>query len=74
MKAGETDKSISFKDEKLFDLIKDFVKVVGFRGIIDIDIFKVNGEYNTISEVNPRFGGGIRMPMKVVSTYRSGRP
>lgn len=57
MRAGETDKSISFKDEKLFDLIKDFVKVIGFRGIIDIDIFKVNGEY-IISEVNPRFGGG----------------
>ncbi|MEK4486893.1 ATP-grasp domain-containing protein [Psychrobacillus sp. FSL H8-0484] len=57
MRAGETDKSISIKDEKLFDLIKDFVKVVGFRGIIDIDIFKVNGEY-IISEVNPRFGGG----------------
>lgn len=57
MRAGETDKSISIKDEKLFDLIKDFVKVIGFRGIIDIDIFKVNGEY-IISEVNPRFGGG----------------
>lgn len=57
MRAGETDKSISFKDEKLFGLINDFVKVIGFRGIIDIDIFKVNGEY-IISEVNPRFGGG----------------
>ena len=34
-----------------------FVKVAGFKGIIDIDIFKVNGEYY-ISEVNPRFGGG----------------
>ena len=57
MRAGETDKSVSFKDEKLFDLIKRFVKLAGFKGIIDIDIFKVNGEYY-ISEVNPRFGGG----------------
>jgi carbamoyl-phosphate synthase large subunit len=57
MRAGETDKSLSVKDEQLFKLIKDFVEVVGFRGIIDIDIFKINGEYY-ISEVNPRFGGG----------------
>ncbi len=57
MRAGETDKSVSIKDEKLFELIKAFVKKAGFKGIIDIDIFKVNGEYY-ISEVNPRFGGG----------------
>lgn len=57
MRAGETDKSVSVKDDKLFELIKGFVKKAGFRGIIDIDIFKVNGEYY-ISEVNPRFGGG----------------
>lgn len=57
MRAGETDKSVSVKDEKLFELIKRLVKIAGFKGIIDIDIFKVNGEY-FISEVNPRFGGG----------------
>lgn len=57
MRAGETDKSVSIKDEKLFELIKKFVKKTGFRGIIDIDIFKINEEYY-ISEVNPRFGGG----------------
>ena len=57
MRAGETDKSVSIKDEKLFSIIKDFVKKAEFKGIIDIDIFKVNGEYY-ISEVNPRFGGG----------------
>lgn len=57
MRAGETDKSVSIKDEKLFELIKTFVKKAGLKGIIDIDIFKVNGEYY-ISEANPRFGGG----------------
>ena len=57
MRAGETDKSVSVKDGRLFDLIKDFVETIGFCGIIDIDIFKVNGKYY-ISEVNPRFGGG----------------
>lgn len=57
MRAGETDKAESFKDEKLFDLIKKFVSESGYSGQIDIDIFEVNGEYY-ISEVNPRFGGG----------------
>ena len=57
MRAGETDKAVSFKDEKLFELIKKFVIRAGYRGQIDIDIFDINGEYY-ISEVNPRFGGG----------------
>lgn len=57
MRAGETDKSVSFKDEKLFSLIEKFVKEAGYTGQIDIDIFDVDGEYY-ISEVNPRFGGG----------------
>ncbi len=57
MRAGETDKSVSFKDEKLFALIEEFVLKSGFVGQIDIDIFEIDGEYY-ISEVNPRFGGG----------------
>ena len=57
MRAGETDKAVSVKDEKLFGLIREFVLKIGLKGIIDIDIFKVNGDYY-ISEVNPRFGGG----------------
>lgn len=57
MRAGETDKAVSFKDEKLFEMISDFVEQNGFTGQIDIDIFDIDGEYY-ISEVNPRFGGG----------------
>lgn len=57
MRAGETDKSVSFRDPKLFELIERFVREAGFRGPIDIDIFDENGDY-VISEVNPRFGGG----------------
>lgn len=57
MRAGETDKAVSFRDEALFDLIRRFVGEAGFVGQIDIDIFQVNGAYY-ISEVNPRFGGG----------------
>ena len=57
MRAGETDKAVSFKDPKLFNLIDKFIKECGWNGQIDIDIFEINGEYY-ISEVNPRFGGG----------------
>ena len=57
MRAGETDKAVSFRDEKLFRLIQQFAEEAGFLGQIDIDIFQVDGEY-FISEVNPRFGGG----------------
>lgn len=74
MRAGETDKSVSYKDAELFDLIMRFLKVAGFKGIIDIDIFKVDGEYY-ISEVNPRFGGGyphayecgVNMPSMIIN-------
>ena len=57
MRAGETDKAVSFKDPELFDLIEKFVLEAGYKGQIDIDIFEINGKYY-ISEVNPRFGGG----------------
>lgn len=57
MRAGETDKAVSFKEHKLFELIERFVKQAGYRGQIDIDLFDIDGEYY-ISEVNPRFGGG----------------
>lgn len=57
MRAGETDKAVSFHDPALFSLIERFVKEAGYRGQIDIDLFEIGGEYY-ISEVNPRFGGG----------------
>lgn len=57
MRAGETDKAVSFKDENLFELITKFANESGYAGQIDMDIFDIDGEYY-ISEVNPRFGGG----------------
>ena len=57
MRAGETDKAVSFKDPELYALIEKFVLEAGYRGQIDIDIFDIEGTYY-ISEVNPRFGGG----------------
>ncbi|MCC8140495.1 MAG: ATP-grasp domain-containing protein [Lachnospiraceae bacterium] len=57
MRAGETDKGVSFKDPALFALVERFVRESGFTGQIDIDLFDCDGVYY-ISEVNPRFGGG----------------
>lgn len=73
MRAGETDKSVSVKDEVLFAQIIRFAEEAGFRGMIDIDIFKINDTYY-FSEVNPRFGGGyphayecgVNMPRQVI--------
>ena len=53
---GGANKTISFKDEKLFDLVKKIVKNFEFNGPIDMDFFKKDGEYY-LSEINPRFGG-----------------
>ncbi len=57
MRAGETDKAISFANEELFKKVEEFVLENGFTGQIDIDIFEKDGVYY-FSEVNPRFGGG----------------
>ena len=57
MRAGETDKSVSFKDNSLFSLISSFAREFGLKGVNDIDVFERDGKYY-ISEVNPRFGGG----------------
>ena len=79
MRAGETDKSVSVKDPKLFAMLQDFVEECGFLGMIDIDIFLVDGVYY-ISEVNPRFGGGyphayacgVNMPRQVLVNLAGG--
>ena len=75
MRAGETDKSRSFKDKKLFDLIVSVVEKIGYEYMIDMDIFKIDGEYY-ISEINPRFGGGyphayecgVNFPKKIINS------
>ncbi len=56
MRAGESDKSLSFKDEKLFTLVEEVVQKLGASGPVDLDIFESEGDYY-ILEVNPRFGG-----------------
>lgn len=53
---GGANKTVSFKDKKLFDFICEIVSTLDFNGPIDMDFFHKDGEYY-ISEINPRFGG-----------------
>lgn len=55
-KIGGANKTISFKDEKLFSFVKEIVNIFQFNGPIDIDFFYKDGQY-FLSEINPRFGG-----------------
>ena len=57
MKAGETEKSRSVKDEAILEIVNRLVKKIPFKGPIDIDILKADGKYYVL-EINPRFGGG----------------
>ena len=53
---GGANKTISFKDEKLFEFVRDALQYFKFNGPIDADFFYKDGKYY-LSEVNPRFGG-----------------
>lgn len=55
-KIGGANKTISFKDPKLFAFIEEIISHFEFNGPIDIDFFYKDGNYY-MSEVNPRFGG-----------------
>ncbi len=53
---GGANKTISFKDQKLFDFISEVCSVLELNGPCDMDLFIKDGEYY-LSEINPRFGG-----------------
>lgn len=53
---GGASKTISFKDQKLFDFIERICSIFTFNGPLDMDFFIKDGEYY-LSEINPRFGG-----------------
>ncbi|MCR4750403.1 MAG: ATP-grasp domain-containing protein [Lachnospiraceae bacterium] len=80
MRAGETDKSVSVHIPELFDQITRFVEEVGFKGIIDIDIFEINGTFY-FSEINPRFGGGyphayacgVNVPAQIINNLKGNK-
>lgn len=58
MRAGETDKSVSFYDEKAEKLLFKLAAAYAFCGTIDVDLFITEDNEYLVSEINPRFGGG----------------
>lgn len=57
MRAGETEKSKSVKNDKIKELVIKAVSFLQLRGPLDVDVMEQDGEY-LILEINPRFGGG----------------
>lgn len=53
---GGANKTISFKDEKLFAFVQKIIGEMQFNGPLDMDFFYQDGTYY-LSEINPRFGG-----------------
>jgi len=53
---GGANKTISYKDPKLFDFVEEVCSVLELNGPCDMDFFIKDGEYY-LSEINPRFGG-----------------
>jgi hypothetical protein len=53
---GGASKTVAFKDEKLFDFIRQISRIFEFNGPVDMDFFYCDGRYY-LSEINPRFGG-----------------
>ena len=53
---GGASKTIAFKDDRLFDFIRQICGKFEFSGPVDMDFFYRNGTYY-LSEINPRFGG-----------------
>lgn len=53
---GGANKTVSFKDEKLFGCIQKIVEQFELNGPNDMDFFYKDGTYY-LSEINPRFGG-----------------
>ena len=53
---GGANKTISFKDDALFEFVQNTLSVFRFNGPLDMDLFYQNGTYY-LSEINPRFGG-----------------
>ena len=53
---GGASKTVSFKDDRLFELIQNIASAFRFNGPVDMDFFYRDGQYY-LSEINPRFGG-----------------
>lgn len=77
MRAGETDKAVGVNDPECARLVASVAESFGFRGMIDIDLFRAEDEW-IVSEINPRFGGGyplayesgVNFPAQVIANLK----
>lgn len=53
---GGANKTVSFKDQKLYDFVEEVCAVFELNGPCDMDFFIKDGAYY-LTEINPRFGG-----------------
>lgn len=68
MRAGETDKAISVKDDRLVAFVSSIIYKLDLIGMVDIDVFNISGEWY-LSEINPRFGGGYPLAYECGQNY-----
>lgn len=65
---GGADKVVSYYDEDIVSLTKKLCKSLDIKGPVNIDLFKVNGEYY-ISEINPRLGANYICAQELGKNY-----
>lgn len=65
---GGADKVVSYYDDEIVRLTKKLCKSLDIKGPVNIDLFKVNGEYY-ISEINPRLGANYICAHKLGKNY-----
>ena len=79
MRAGETDKAITVRDERLEDIGRGISQAMRHVGILDCDLI-VSNSRAVVLDLNPRFGGGypfshragVNMPA-AINAWLSGR-
>ncbi len=81
MRAGETDKAVTVKNDTIFSIGRTIGKKLKHIANLDCDILEKDGEFYVL-ELNPRFGGGypfsheagINMPKAIISWLKNEIP
>ena len=81
MRAGETDKAITIKNDEIFSIGRTIGEKLKHIANLDCDILEKDGEFYVL-ELNPRFGGGypfsheagVNMPKAIISWLKNEMP
>jgi carbamoyl-phosphate synthase large subunit len=70
VRSGEVSKARIVKDKKIMKTVKRLVEQLGAGpGIITVQLFKTYDNKIKITEVNPRFGGGVPLSIKAGANF-----